>query len=139
MAVTADILHDVYANGGLGFSVWEDLLLMTAICTAFAFLLRSSEYLRKHAFPDPEKCLRAEHIIVAVDGEDSPAPVGVKGDEVVMFQPGSKKWLVGTRHEQQHLFGPRRQPSVRREFIQSSEGPQISLSVIGWGASVHSL
>ena len=94
VAVTADILHDIYANGGLDFAVWDDLLLMTAICTAFAFLLRSSEYLRKHASPDPEKCLRVEHIIVAVDGEDSPAPVGVQGDEVVMFQPGSKNdWL----------------------------------------------
>ena len=94
VAVAVEGLYEVYANGGLCYSVWDDLLLLTAICTAFAFLLRSSEYLRKGESPDPEKCLRVEHLIVALDGEDCHAPVGVQGNEVVMIQPGSKNdWL----------------------------------------------
>ena len=94
IAAIVEVLHEVYANGGLDCSVWDDLLLLTAICTAFAFLLRSSEYLRKGESPDPEKCLRVEHIIVARDGEDYHDPAGVQGNEVVMFQPGSKyDWL----------------------------------------------
>ena len=76
VAVTVEVLYEVYANGGLDYSVWDDLLLLTSICTAFAFLLRSSEYLRKGESPDPEKCLRVERIIVALDGEDYHAPVG---------------------------------------------------------------
>ena len=93
--VTVEVLHEAYANGGLDYSVWDDLLLLTSICTAFAFLLRSSEYLRKGESPDPEKCLRVEHVIVALDGEDHHAPVGVRGNEVAMFQPGSKNGWLG--------------------------------------------
>ena len=47
VAATVKLLHEVYANGGLDYAAWDDLLLLTSICTAFAFLLRSSEYLRK--------------------------------------------------------------------------------------------
>ena len=102
-------------------------------------LLRSSEYLRKHISPDPEKCLRVEHIIVAVDGEDSPAPVGVKGDEVVMFQPGSKNDWLGQGTSNNIYSDPDGSPlCVVSEFIQSPEGSQTSLSAIGWDSFVHS-
>ena len=88
------MLHEAYANGGLDCAVWDDLLLLTAICTAFAFLLRSSEYLRKGEAPDAEKCLGVEHIIVSLRGEDYHAPDDVNDNEVVIFQPGSKNdWL----------------------------------------------
>ena len=114
---------------------------MTATCTAFAFLLRSSEYLRKHASPDPEKCLRAEHIIVAVDGEDSPAPVGVKGDEVVMFQPGSKNGWLGQGTSSNIYSDPDGSPLCVVSLFNRLRDlkPRTSLSAIGWGASVHSL
>ena len=95
MAATAELLQEVYANGGLDYATWDDLLLLTALCTAFAFLLRSSEYLRKGEAPDAEKCLRVEHIIVALRGEDCHAPEGVSGNEVVVFQPGSKNDWMG--------------------------------------------
>ena len=95
VAATVELLHEVYANGGLDYATWDGLLLLTAICTAFAFLLRSSEYLRKAEAPDAEKCLRVEHVIVALRGEDCHAPEGVHGNEVVIFHPGSKNDWMG--------------------------------------------
>ena len=66
-------------NCGLNVPIWDDLILVTAISTAFHSLLRSSEYLRKGASPDPEKCLRVEHIACPpmINGGDESAPQGV--------------------------------------------------------------
>ena len=53
IAVTVEILVELLDNCGLNLPIWDDLVLVTAISTAFHFLLRSSEYLRKGASPDP--------------------------------------------------------------------------------------
>ena len=90
-----ELLEEVYHNCSLSMDAWDDLMLITAISTAFHFLLRSSEYLRKNASPDPEKCLRIEHIVCAVDGSDEQAPKGTLCTEVVMFQPGAKNGWMG--------------------------------------------
>ena len=55
IAVTVEILVELLGNCGLNLSIWDDLILVTAISTAFHFLLRSSEYLRKGASPDPNR------------------------------------------------------------------------------------
>ena len=88
-AVTVEILVELLDNCGLNLPNWDDLVLVTAISTAFHFLLRSSEYLRKESSPDPEKCLRVEQIVCPVNGEDESAPQGVPCTEVVFFQPGA--------------------------------------------------
>ena len=95
IAVTVEILVELLDNCGLNLSIWDDLILVTAISTAFHFLLRSSEYLRKGASPDPEKCLRVEHIVCPINGEDESAPQGVPCTEVVLFQPGAKNDWIG--------------------------------------------
>ena len=90
-----ELLEEMYDNCGLTTDAWDDLILITAISTAFHFLLRSSEYLRKNASPDPEKCLRIEHMVCAIEGSDEHAPKGVPCTEVVMFQPGAKNDWMG--------------------------------------------
>lgn len=95
IAVTVEILVELLDNCGLNLTTWDDLILVTAISTAFHFLLRSSEYLRKGASPDPEKCLRVEHIVCPINGEDESAPQGVLCTEVVMFMPGAKNDWMG--------------------------------------------
>ena len=95
IAVTVEVLVEVVDNCGLDLGVWDDLILATAISTAFHFLLRSSEYLRKLSAPDPEKCLRVEHVICPVDGADENAPRGTPCTEVVVFQPGAKNDWMG--------------------------------------------
>jgi hypothetical protein len=94
IAVAVEILVEVLNNCGLNLSVWDDLVLATAISMAFQFLLRSSEYLRKGASPDPEKCLRVEHVVCPINGEDESAQ-GVPCTEVVIFQPGAKNDWMG--------------------------------------------
>ena len=92
VAVTVELLLEAYAV--LDVTSWDDLVLITAISTAFGFLMRSAEYSRKGASPDPEKCLRVEHVVCALGGSDCHAPRGVDCDEVVVFHPGAKNdWL----------------------------------------------
>ena len=92
VAVTVELLLEVYAV--LDVTSWDDLVLVTATSTAFGFLMRSAEYSRKGASPDPEKCLRVEHVVCALGGSDCHAPRGVDCDEVVVFHPGAKNdWL----------------------------------------------
>ena len=86
--------RDIHKHFSLA-PTWDDLILVTAISTAFHFLLRSSEYLRKGPSPDPEKCLRVEHIVCPINGEDESAPQGVPCTEVVMFMPGAKNDWMG--------------------------------------------
>ena len=95
IAVTVEILAELLDNCGLNLSTWDGLILVTAISTVFHFLLRSSEYLRKGSSPDPEKCLRVEHIVCPINGEDESAPQGVPCTEVVMFMPGAKNGRMG--------------------------------------------
>ena len=95
IAVTVEILVGLLDNCGLNLSIWDDLILVTATSTAFHFLLRSSEYLHKGASPNPEKCLRVEHIVCPINGEDESAPQGVPCTEVVLFQPGAKNDWMG--------------------------------------------
>ena len=95
IAVTVEILVELLDKCGLNLSIWDDLILVTAISTAFHFLLRSSEYLRKGASLDPEKCLRVEHVVCSINGEDESAPQGVLCTEVVLFQPGAKNDWMG--------------------------------------------
>jgi len=92
VAVTVELLLEVYAM--LDVTSWDDLVLVTATSTAFGFLMRSAEYSRKGTSPDPEKCLRVEHVVCALGGSDCHAPRGVDCDEVVVFHPGAKNdWL----------------------------------------------
>lgn len=59
IAATVELLEEVYYNCSLTTDARGDLVLITAISAAFRFLLRSSEYLRKNASPDPEKMLES--------------------------------------------------------------------------------
>jgi hypothetical protein len=90
LAVTVDLILDVYHNGGLDLEKWDDLMLMLAVTMAFTFLWRSCEYVAKSGAVDEDKVLKVKHVLGVISGGETPAPTGELADELLVFHPGSK-------------------------------------------------
>ena len=58
---------EVYENGELDLESWDGTITWLAILMGFFFLLLSSEYLRKGAVVDDQKCLRYRNVTWALD------------------------------------------------------------------------
>lgn len=83
--VTPALIRDVFENGSLNLSVWDDLMVMLAITLAFSFLWRSCEYSSEGGRIDRDKCLRIEDGLFSCNNEDVNAPPGVDINEFTCF------------------------------------------------------
>ena len=95
VAATIDLLLDVYENGGLDLESWDGLMAWLAILMGFFFLFRSSEYLRKGAEVDDQKCLRMRNLIWARNDSRDDAEPGMDCDELIVFHEFSKNDFMG--------------------------------------------
>ena len=95
VAATIDLILDVYENGGLDLESWDGSMAWLAILMGFFFLLRSSEYLRKGAEVDDQKCLRIRNLIWACNDSRDDAEPGIDCDELIVYHEFSKNDFMG--------------------------------------------
>ena len=95
VAVSMRLLRDVSKRGGLNLKRWDGLLVWVAILMGFFFLLRCSEYLRKGAKPDAQKCFRVRNIFFAAEGEVLDVESTEPCDEVGVHHDFSKSDWMG--------------------------------------------
>ena len=97
--VTRKVMLEVYTRGGPDLTTYDGALTWFAILMGVYFLLRSSEYLRKGAEVDQQKCLHWRNIIWAVKNSSENAAPGLDCDEVVVvFHEFPKNDFSGSRH-----------------------------------------
>ena len=95
VAATIELLLEVYENGGLDLETWDGALAWLSILLGFFFLLRSSEYLRKGAEVDGQKCLRFRNLTWARDDSREDAEPGIDCDELIVYHEYSKNDFMG--------------------------------------------
>ena len=95
IAATVELLLEVYENGELDLESWDGLMAWLSILMGFFFLFRSSEYLRKGALVDDQKCLRFRNVTWALDDCQGDAEPGMDCDEVIVYHEYSKNDFMG--------------------------------------------
>ena len=95
VAATIDLLLDIYEKGGLDLESWDGAMAWLAILMGFFFLFRSSEYLRKGAEVDDQKCLRMRNLIWACNDSRDDAEPGLDCDEIIVYHEFSKNDFMG--------------------------------------------
>ena len=81
--------------GWLDLDTWDGLLTWTALIVGFYFLLRSSEFLRKAADPDAQKCPRVRNFMFPTNGGDDDCDEDLDCDEVLILHEPSKNYFLG--------------------------------------------
>ena len=94
IAVSPDLLIDVYENAGLDFDKWDDLITWFAILLGFFFLLRCSEYLDKGPV-DMKKCVKERHLRALRDKKPHHLPAPIDADEAALRQDFHKNDRLG--------------------------------------------
>ena len=84
----------MYENGGLNLETWDGALAWLSILLGFFFLLRSSEYLRKGAEVDEQKCLRFRNLTWARDDSREDVEPGFDCDELIIYHEFSKNDFI---------------------------------------------